>query len=93
MLFLSTAVTLAAIAIARPPKANVSWFYASLLFISAGAVGAFVSVDAFFYYMFHELALVPTFLLIGIWGSGIARRRRGRSRCTLPLAASSCWSA
>lgn len=70
MLFLSTAVTLAAIAIARPPKANVSWFYASLLFISAGAVGAFVSVDAFFYYMFHELALVPTFLLIGIWGSG-----------------------
>jgi NADH-quinone oxidoreductase subunit M len=40
------------------------------LFISAGAVGAFASLDMFFFYAFHELALIPTFLLIGIWGSG-----------------------
>ncbi|MBA2744066.1 MAG: NADH-quinone oxidoreductase subunit M [Chthoniobacterales bacterium] len=45
-------------------------FYASLLFISAGALGAFASLDLFFFYAFHELALIPTFLLIGIWGSG-----------------------
>ena len=70
MLFLSTAVTLAAVAVARPPVANDRWFYASLLFISAGVIGAFASVDVFFFYMFHELALIPTFLLIGIWGSG-----------------------
>jgi NADH-quinone oxidoreductase subunit M len=38
--------------------------------ISAGGIGAFASIDAFFFYMFHELALIPTFLLIGIWGSG-----------------------
>ena len=42
----------------------------SLLFVSAGVIGAFASIDVFFFYMFHELALVPTFLLIGIWGSG-----------------------
>jgi NADH-quinone oxidoreductase subunit M len=40
------------------------------LFISAGTIGAFASIDLFFFYAFHELALIPTFLLIGIWGSG-----------------------
>ena len=45
-------------------------FYACLLFIAAGAIGAFASLDLFFFYAFHELALIPTFLLIGIWGSG-----------------------
>ena len=70
MLFLATVVTLAAVTLARSPAANGNWFYVSLLFISAGAIGAFASVDAFFFYMFHELALIPTFLLIGIWGSG-----------------------
>jgi NADH-quinone oxidoreductase subunit M len=40
------------------------------LFISGGAIGAFASIDLFFFYAFHELALIPTFLLIGIWGSG-----------------------
>lgn len=70
MLLLSTLVTFAAVAVARTPEKNPNWFYACLLFISAGVVGAFSSVDVFFFYMFHELALIPTFLLIGIWGSG-----------------------
>jgi len=70
MLFLSTSVTLAAVCLARTPASNAHWFYTGILFISAGAVGAFASLDVFFFYMFHELALIPTFLLIGIWGSG-----------------------
>ncbi len=45
-------------------------FYACLLFVAAGAIGAFASLDLFFFYAFHELALIPTFFLIGIWGSG-----------------------
>lgn len=70
MLLLATLVTLAAVAVAKTPEKNANWFYASLLFISAGGVGAFASIDLFFFYIFHELALIPTFLLIGIWGSG-----------------------
>ncbi|MEI6491750.1 MAG: NADH-quinone oxidoreductase subunit M [Verrucomicrobiota bacterium] len=70
MLLLATLVTTAAVAVARTPDKNANWFYASLLFISAGGIGAFASIDLFFFYMFHELALIPTFLLIGIWGSG-----------------------
>ncbi|MFZ4775004.1 MAG: complex I subunit 4 family protein [Terrimicrobiaceae bacterium] len=70
MLLLAALVTAAAVAVARTPEKNAGWFYACLLFISAGGIGAFASVDLFFFYMFHELALIPTFLLIGIWGSG-----------------------
>lgn len=70
MLLLATLVTVAAVLVARTPEKNANWFYASLLFISAGGIGAFASIDLFFFYMFHELALIPTFLLIGIWGSG-----------------------
>lgn len=70
MLGLSVVVTVAAIAVARTPARMPAAYYASLLLISAGAIGAFASIDTFFFYMFHELALVPTFLLIGIWGSG-----------------------
>lgn len=70
MLLLAALVTVAAVAVARTPEKNANWFYASLLFISAGGIGAFASIDLFFFYMFHELALIPTFLLIGIWGSG-----------------------
>ncbi|MFN9939725.1 MAG: proton-conducting transporter membrane subunit, partial [bacterium] len=59
-------------------------FYACLLFISAGAIGAFASIDLFFFYAFHELALIPTFLLIGIWGSG--ERQRIAWKVTIYLA-------
>ncbi len=70
MLLLTAIVTLAAIWVTPPIERSEHLFYASLLFISAGAMGAFASIDLFFFYAFHELALIPTFLLIGIWGTG-----------------------
>ncbi|MFL6595357.1 MAG: NuoM family protein, partial [Chthoniobacterales bacterium] len=70
MLLLTAIVTLAAVWFANNVTRYERAFYASLLFISAGAIGAFASLDLFFFYAFHELALIPTFLLIGIWGSG-----------------------
>jgi len=39
-----------------------------LLVMQAGLMGMFASVDVFFYYFFHELALIPTFIMVGIWG-------------------------
>jgi NADH-quinone oxidoreductase subunit M len=43
------------------------------LLISAGALGAFASTDLFFFYAFHELALIPTFIMIGLFGRGDRR--------------------
>ncbi|HEX2852041.1 MAG TPA: NADH-quinone oxidoreductase subunit M [Opitutaceae bacterium] len=39
-----------------------------LLIMQGGLMGVFASVDVFFLYFFHELALIPTFIMIGIWG-------------------------
>src|SRR5947208_12946213 len=58
--------------------ACVSWeirerekeFYVLLLLMAGGILGAFASLDLFFFYFFHELALVPTFIMIGVWGRG-----------------------
>ncbi len=58
--------------------ACVSWdiqdrekeFYILLLVMAGGVIGAFASLDLFFLYIFHEFALVPTFIMIGVWGRG-----------------------
>jgi NADH-quinone oxidoreductase subunit M len=39
-----------------------------LLFMHGGLLGLFASVDLFFFYVFHEVALIPTFIMVGIWG-------------------------
>jgi NADH-quinone oxidoreductase subunit M len=45
-------------------------FYILLLVMTGGIIGAFASLDLFLFYFFHELALVPTFIMIGMWGRG-----------------------
>ncbi|MDB6170623.1 MAG: proton-translocating NADH-quinone oxidoreductase, chain [Verrucomicrobia bacterium] len=40
-----------------------------LLAMQAGVMGMFASVDVFFFYFFHELALIPTFIMVGMWGT------------------------
>ncbi len=43
-------------------------YLALLLIMQGGLMGVFASVDVFFFYFFHEIALIPTFVMIGIWG-------------------------
>ena len=38
--------------------------------LSIGVYGFFISVDMFTMFMFYEVALIPMYLLIGVWGSG-----------------------
>src|SRR5216110_1904227 len=70
MVLLAAIVTFAAVWFVDTIERHENAFYACLLLISGGAIGAFASIDLFFFYAFHELALIPTFLLIGIWGTG-----------------------
>lgn len=70
MLLLTGLVTLSAVWVTPAIAKRPNLFHACILFISAGAAGAFASQDLVFFYAFHELALIPTFLLIGIWGTG-----------------------
>ncbi len=47
-----------------------------LLIMQGGLMGAFASIDIFFFYFFHELALIPTFIMVGVWGT----RRESENR-------------
>lgn len=44
-------------------------FYALLLILVTGVFGVFVSLDLFMFFLFYEIAVLPMYLLIGIWGS------------------------
>ena len=70
MVTLAVIVLLAAVFSGQAPEGREKLYYASSLLIGAGAIGAFVSTDLFFFYAFHELALIPTFLMIGLLGRG-----------------------
>ena len=48
------------------PREFFAWF--SLL--SIGVFGFFISIDLFTMFMFYEVALIPMYLLIGVWGTG-----------------------
>jgi NADH-quinone oxidoreductase subunit M len=52
-------------------------FYALLLALVTGVYGVFVSLDLFVFFLFYELAVLPMYLLIGIWGSTGQVRPRG----------------
>ena len=74
MMLLLSAIVLVA-AIYACPKGKIEGgsagaYYACVLFIAAGAIGAFATLDLFFFYAFHELALIPTFIMIALWGQG-----------------------
>ena len=70
MVLLTTLVTIAAVYAGKCPEGKERLWFSSILLISLGALGAFLSTDLFFFYAFHELALIPTFLMIGMLGKG-----------------------
>src|SRR5262245_4935347 len=48
-------------------RERVGFFHFNLMFVLAGIVGVFLSLDLFLFYFFWELMLVPMYFLIGIW--------------------------
>lgn len=70
LILMGSVVLFAATAIAWSNKTRDKQFYILLLMMGGGILGAFASLDLFFFYFFHELALVPTFIMIGMWGRG-----------------------
>jgi NADH-quinone oxidoreductase subunit M len=45
-------------------------FFISLILLASGVFGFFISLDLFTMFMFYEVAVIPMYLLIGLWGSG-----------------------
>lgn len=70
LLLMGAIVGFAATCVSWEIKDKVKEYYVLLLVMLGGILGAFASLDIFFFYFFHELALIPTFIMIGVWGRG-----------------------
>src|SRR6266404_2930405 len=70
LVLMAAIVAFAAACVSWEIKEREKEFYILLLVMAGGILGAFASLDLFFFYFFHELALVPTFIMIGVWGRG-----------------------
>ncbi len=70
MIMMTALVVVAGVLVSWKVEKLTREFFFLLLFLSAGAYGFFVSLDLFMLFFFLELAVIPKFLLIAIWGSG-----------------------
>ncbi len=60
-------------------RERVKEYYLFYLLLIGGVAGVFASLDLFFFYLFYEMAVIPMFPLIGIWGS------KGKEYATMKL--------
>ncbi|MDI1356122.1 MAG: NADH-quinone oxidoreductase subunit M [bacterium] len=70
MILLTAVVVFAGILISWKIETLTKEFFFLLLLLSVGAYGFFISLDLFTLFFFLEIAVIPKFLLIAIWGSG-----------------------
>ena len=68
---------------------NPKGFFLWLILLSTGVFGFFISVDLFTMFMFYEVALIPMYLLIGLWGTG--RKEYSAMKLTLMLMGGSAF--
>lgn len=68
---------------------RIKEFFIFLLLLVAGVFGVFISRDLFFFYLFFEIAVIPMYILIGVWGS--TRKDYAAMKLTLYLLVGSAF--
>ncbi len=66
---------------------RVKEFFAFMLLLVVGVFGVFISLDLFFLFFFYEVAVLPMYPLIAVWGS--TRKEYSAMKLTLFLMAGS----
>ncbi|MHC4469839.1 MAG: complex I subunit 4 family protein, partial [Planctomycetota bacterium] len=69
MLLLTSIVIFAGTLVSFRIETRVKEFYILLLSLVTGVFGVFINRDFFFFYFSYELAVIPMYLLVGVWGS------------------------
>jgi NADH-quinone oxidoreductase subunit M len=64
-------------------------FFISLIILATGVFGFFISLDLFTLFLFYEVAVLPMYLLIGIWGTG--KKEYSAMKLTLMLMGGSAF--
>ncbi len=70
MILLTSVVLVAGVLVSWNIEYQPKEFFFLLVMLATGAYGFFISVDLFTQFFFFELAVIPKYLLIAIWGSG-----------------------
>ncbi len=89
MILLTTIVVFAGIFASWKMDPLPKEFFLWLVLLSIGVYGFFISIDLFTMFMFYEIALIPMYLLIGVWGSG--RKEYSAMKLTLMLMGGSAF--
>lgn len=66
-------------------KVRTKEFLSLLLLLVSGVFGVFASRDLFFLFLFYEIAVLPMYLLIGVWGTSTKARTKEYSAMKLTL--------
>jgi NADH-quinone oxidoreductase subunit M len=69
LLLLTGVIVAAGVAASLTLKHRPKEFFVMLLLLVSGVFGVFVVQDLFLFFLFYEIAVLPMYLLIGIWGS------------------------
>jgi NADH-quinone oxidoreductase subunit M len=70
MILLTSIVTFAGVFVSWQVEFLTKEFFISLILLATGVFGFFISLDLFTMFLFYEVAVIPMYLLIGIWGTG-----------------------
>jgi NADH-quinone oxidoreductase subunit M len=70
MIMLTTIIVLTGTFISWKVNDLTKEFFISLIVLATGVYGFFISLDLFTMFVFYEIAVIPMYLLIGIWGTG-----------------------
>ena len=70
MILLTAFVVIAGVLVSWNVTKMTKEYYFLLILLSFGAYGFFISLDLFILFFFLEIAVIPKYLLIGVWGSG-----------------------
>ena len=70
MILLTTLIVIAGTFVSWKIAPLSKEFFISLVVLATGVYGFFISLDLFTMFVFYEIAVIPMYLLIGIWGSG-----------------------
>jgi NADH-quinone oxidoreductase subunit M len=68
MFFLSTFLTVIAVLASRDVQRNLKQYFAAIFVAEVGMLGVFAAQDLILFYVFFEVALIPMYLLVGVWG-------------------------
>jgi NADH-quinone oxidoreductase subunit M len=89
MLLLSSIIVFTGTFVSWQMKQMTKEYFLWFTFLATGVFGFFISIDIFTMFMFYEVALIPMYLLIGLWGTG--KKEYSAMKLTLMLMGGSAF--